>query len=259
MKFLITLLLSLSLYASGPDFLVLGAQKGGTTSLYGYLKDHPSITMPSHKELHFFDKNFDQGIEFYLDQFPSKKKLKNSITGDVTPRYLPHPDAPKRAYSYFPKSKLIVLLRNPVDRAFSRYKENYLKKKESRTFEQCIQEEVTEIKKGSNKCDLYLERGLYAKHLKNWLKFYPKEQLLVIISEDFFAHTQKCMDKIYDFLELAPHTHKHFSVPAKKAPEFVIQPKTRELLEEFYRPHNKELQKLFDELNINITLNWNKS
>ncbi len=256
MKFLIFLLFSLSLYGSGPDFLVIGCQKGGTTSLYTYLKDHPLIEMPKKKELHFFDQNYSKGLKYYLKAFPKITK-KNVLTGDITPRYLSYKKTAKRAYTHFPKAKIILLLRNPIDRAFSRYKNDYEMKMTTESFEECVENELAEIGLKQENSDGYLQRGFYAKQLKKWLKYYPKEQFLILISEDFFKNTQECMNKIYTFLELPHHKHRSFPVLYKGTSDLKLKTETRKLLEEFYRPYNDELQELFNDLDLNIQLKWN--
>lgn len=255
MRLLAPLLIFFSLYAKDPDFLVLGAQKGGTTSLYNYLNEHPDVKMPEKKELHFFDLHFEEGIEQYTAFFPKNKRF---ITGDVTPEYLVHPLAPERSFTLFPNTKLIVLLRNPVSRAFSRYKNHFLSQKTTKTFEECIEECLQTVDSDDFQFEHYLAYGLYAKQLKNWLKFYPKEQLLIIISEDFFENTQECMNRIYTFLNLKPFKNEKLWARFKGSNELKLNPETKTFLEEFYRPYNEDLQRLFDELGVGITLQWNK-
>ena len=110
-----------------PDFMIIGTQRGGTTSLYNYLLAHPQIVAATKKEIHFFDKKFQRGIPWYRAQFPSLIQSdmgetigrQGVITGEASPYYLFHPHAPARAALVVPKTKLIVLLRNPVDRAES--------------------------------------------------------------------------------------------------------------------------------------------
>ncbi|MEJ2557594.1 MAG: sulfotransferase domain-containing protein, partial [Anaerolineae bacterium] len=112
-----------------PDFLIIGAQKCGTDSLFRYLGGHPCIKLASSKEAHYFDLKFDKGINWYRSHFPlipykySVKRLRKQdlITGEATPYYLFHPHAPGRAAAIVPHVKLIVLLRNPADRAYSHY------------------------------------------------------------------------------------------------------------------------------------------
>src|SRR5207248_7427804 len=112
-----------------PDFLIIGTQRGGTTSLYRYLKAHPCIGATSNKDLHFFDRRFHKGLSWYRSHFPTKlekayaEQLRRLtlVTGEASPSYLFHPHAPKRVAQVLPHVKLIVLLRNPVSRAYSQY------------------------------------------------------------------------------------------------------------------------------------------
>src|SRR5437660_11101224 len=112
-----------------PDFLIIGTQKGGTTSLYNYLIEHPGIGPAYTKEIHFFNLNFSRGPAWYRAQFPSRltryyaEYIQKTpyITGEASPYYLFHPQAPMRAARYVPKVKLLAILRNPVDRAYSQY------------------------------------------------------------------------------------------------------------------------------------------
>jgi hypothetical protein len=112
---------------SGPDalpaFIIVGTQKGGTSSLYSYLCTHPEVWPATKKEVHFFDNHFSETEEWYRSHFPSRLKLKltGRITGEASPYYLFHPLAPRRMADVAPKAKLIMLLRNPVKRAISHY------------------------------------------------------------------------------------------------------------------------------------------
>src|SRR5579885_2674785 len=112
-----------------PDFIIIGTQRGGTTSLYAYLGQHPQIAPAVIKEVHFFDNNYERGVGWYRTQFPFliEKSIaknigqQNFITGEASPYYLFHPHVPERAAKVVPGAKLIVLLRNPIDRAYSHY------------------------------------------------------------------------------------------------------------------------------------------
>ena len=243
--------------SAGPDFIVIGVAKGGTTSLYHYLNDHPLIQMPKKKEIHFFDDNYDKGLEEYLKNFPQKNEQGFPFSGDVTPRYLVRPFVPGRVFADFPDVKLIVLLRNPVDRAFSHYKQHLFPARKD-TFEQSLSYEFAALSEGRHDVDLIiLQRGFYAETLTCWLKSFPKEQLLILISEDFYKNPQEAMDKIYAFLGLPPHKHNEFPMFNKgKSRGFLLKQETREMLQEFYRPYNETLQRLLDELEFGITLHW---
>jgi hypothetical protein len=104
-----------------PAFLIIGAQKAGTSSLFRYLSQHPDIRLPKRKELHFFDLQYSNGIDWYERLFPRKKIIKRQITGEASPFYLFHPLVPERVFNHYPNIRLIVLLRNPVDRAYSHF------------------------------------------------------------------------------------------------------------------------------------------
>ena len=117
-----------------PDFIIIGTQRGGTTSLYSYLASHPSVGPASTKEVHFFDNKYTKGLAWYRAHFPSaiekyyaehiqKRKF---ITGESSPYYLFHPHVPKRVAKDVPHAKFIVLLRNPVDRAILNLEERGL-------------------------------------------------------------------------------------------------------------------------------------
>src|SRR5947208_4822180 len=112
-----------------PDFLVIGAQRGGTTSLYHYLQAHPCIKLANTKDTHFFDKKYNKGLTWYRGHFPiwlekayaQQVRRQTFVMGEASPSYLFHPHVPKRVKQALPHVKLIVLLRNPVDRAYSQY------------------------------------------------------------------------------------------------------------------------------------------
>jgi|SRR5690242_3518862 len=119
-----------------PHFLIIGAQRCGTTSLFEYLARHPDVAPPSAKELHFFDSEYHKGDAWYRERFPS---LRNGfITGEATPYYIFHPHTPTRVRDWNSKVKLIVLLRNPVDRAYSHYHHEVRLGTESLDFETAL-------------------------------------------------------------------------------------------------------------------------
>ena len=174
-----------------PDFLIIGAQKGGTTSLYLYLNEHPNIGGAVIKEVSFFDKNYHQGLAWYRAQFPTPlRKLytrdvrkQNYIVGEASPGYLIYPHAPERIAKILPRVKLIALLRNPVERAYSQYRHNVERGYEQLSFADAIEaeEERTRAEKEKVLNDAqynstaffrysYLARGVYVDQLKHWLE-----------------------------------------------------------------------------------------
>jgi len=256
-----------------PDFLIIGTQKGGTTSLYAYLSKHPKF-LPSRldrtrfmkqKEVHFFNKNYHKGIEWYLNLF-TKKTAPGQVVGEASPLYIFDAKTPRRVYKHFPNLKFILLLRNPVDRAFSAhrmYSKN--RKRETRTFDEAVTEELALIKNRKTpqafrnilKKDLLLTRGIYLPQLKRWLRFFKKEQFLIIRSEDFFDDPAKTMAKVYAFLRLPPHEIKDFPIFLEGNKNKQMSDQTRATLSKFFEPYNKALQEyLTNELKLDLILNW---
>ena len=247
-----------------PDFLVIGAKRCGTTSLYEYLGQHPCIKKSSHDNIGFFNDNFHLGIDFYKSFFPTifeKKKIiqknKKFMTYDVTPFYIYHEQTPKRIHQILPNIKLIVILRNPVDRSYS----NYFLGDQQKTFEELIADEKKILNKiDKNNVDEYydfvhtsmLARGFYAEQLETWYKIFPKNQILIIKSEDFAIQTNKIMNEIFNFLGL-----ENFNIlDNSKKNKIMYEPmkeETRKELIEYFRPYNKKLYSM-----INRNFNWEK-
>lgn len=244
-----------------PSFLIIGAARSGTTSLYEYLIQHPLILPAAGKEVYFFDKKFNNGINWYKSFFPfrwNKIGLKNRIivTGEATPRYLHYPHSPKRVHAFFPQMKLIVLLRNPVDRAYSHYQMELEHGHETLSFEKSIQEEDVRIEKELQKMNenenyysvdfyrkSYRTRGIYVTQLQNWFKYFPKEQFLILKSEDFYSNPQKIYDQVLTFLNLPSFQLKNYK-QYKIRKYSNMKPETRKKLETFFRSYNEQLYTL---------------
>ncbi|MGD1900600.1 MAG: sulfotransferase domain-containing protein [Phormidesmis sp.] len=205
-----------------PDFFIVGTQKGGTTSLYAYLCQHPNVIAASDKEVHYFEspENRKKGLRWYKSHFPtlSEKQAKQAITGEATPlMYSLH--APRLVYEAASTTKLIFLLRNPTERAFSHYKHNTRKPdREALTFSEAIRAEDSRIEQdirrsrenplyndSLNRRFSYVHRGFYADQINWWRQFFPTSQMLIEESEYFYAKPQACLDKVTDFLDLPQH------------------------------------------------------
>src|SRR6266851_5277975 len=224
-----------------PDFLIIGAQKSGTTSLYYYLVEHPYIGQSSTKEVHYFESRYKETF----------------ITGEASPSYLSHPHAPGRAAKLLPQAKLIVLLRNPVGRAYSQYRHNIGLGFEKLSFEDAIasQEERTKTEKEKLLANeyhsshiynryAYLERGIYADQLEAWFKYFPREQMLILRSEDFFADPAPVCAQTLDFLHVPPmriaaleKEYKQYN-KSKDTTSSQMSPQMRKYLIDYYQPHN---------------------
>lgn len=249
-----------------PDFLIIGAARCGTTSLYQYLTEHPSIIPGVGKEIYFFDKKFAKGVNWYKTFFPTKlsmsraeSKQKNKcLTGEATPRYLHYPHAPKRIFELIPNVKLIVLLRNPTDRAYSHYQMEVSSGNEELSFEDAIEQEEKRIKEDMKKMKndenfysvnfyrkSYLTRGIYVEQLKRWFKFFPKEKFLILKSEDLYSDPSKIYHQTLDFLGLKKYELNSFKAHRMRKYSSISK-ETREKLTDYFRPYNEQLYQLLD-------------
>ena len=182
------------MFAARPDFVVGGVQKGGTTSLYRYLGQHPRVLECQRKEVGYFSDLYAQGEAWYSSQFPSlRRRLRRSLRergrvliGEATPYYLFHPHAPQRLRDYSPNVRIVFLLRDPVERAFSHHGYHSKLGEESLSFEDAVDAEEErlagefekmqanpEYNSQAYKLYSYLARGLYAEQLERWLALFP--------------------------------------------------------------------------------------
>ena len=172
------------------NFIGLGAQRCGTSWIYAQLYEHPQICMPR-KEIHFFskDENWQKGIGWYENIF--KNCPKGKLRGEFSTSYLPSKIAAERIYQYYPKTKLITCLRNPVQRAFSAFKNDIMGGvlPKNKSFE-----------KGLSENKDYIIRGFYFHQLKNYLSLFSREQILILIYEDLKKDPKEYIKKIYRFL-----------------------------------------------------------
>ncbi len=247
-------------FHSTPDYLILGASKSGTSSLYEYLIQHPKVKPAITKQIHYFDKYFERGISWYKICFPLNLKkifFKKFITGEATPYYLCHPLAPSRISKLFPHVKLIILLRNPIDRAFSHYQMEFTRYKEDLSFEDAIEIENNRIKVEIQKIiknpnyvsdylpnHAYITSSIYFDRIKLWLDYFPKDQFLFIKSEDLFEDPERIYSETLDFLEIENYKLEKYEIVRKGEYVSKINSQTRKKLNEFFKPYNKKLSNL---------------
>lgn len=248
-----------------PDFIIIGAQKCGTTSLYNYLIRHPAVVPAFNKEVHFFDLNFQKGIAWYRAHFPTSvyrsyaNRLlgQDRITGESSPYYIFHPLAPQRISRAIPHVRLIALLRNPVDRAYSHYQKAARNGLEPLSFEDAIEREEKRLRRETGRMleeenyysfdhqkRSYLSRGIYVDQLKVWRSLFPEEQILVLRSEDFFADPATVVNRVYEYLhlpqwELMEYKKHNFASYAE------MDEATKRRLIEYFAPHNQRLYEYF--------------
>lgn len=244
-----------------PDFLIIGVQKGGTSTLYGTLTDHPNVRRAANKELNFFNQNFERGVKWYRQCFlPPVKGEEFSLTGESTPAYFTDTaNIPERAAKILPDARLILMLRNPVDRAYSNYQHQVRAGRETRDFGTAVRaaEAALKVEREGNAPDgsrewtqngsAYISRGLYIEHLERWMEFFDREQLLILKSESFFGDAQGTLKRTLDFLGL-PHWEPEF-VQRRNQSSYKsgMDSEIREHLEAFFEPHNRRLYEYIGE------------
>ena len=191
------------------DFILAGAQKSGTTALHYFLSKHPHITMGDQQEMHFFDNDALFVSEPDYEELHKRYPLlgPSMIAGDCTPSYLYYEPAAERIYKYNPKIKLLILLRNPVDRAFAHWNMQRFRGREPLDFFNAVREEQTRIA-GAPPSEArrfaYVDRGFYGRQLARLFKFFPRDQLEVLKFEDFQKKQAEALANIFSFLGRTP-------------------------------------------------------
>ncbi|MDT9341225.1 tetratricopeptide repeat protein [Trichodesmium erythraeum 21-75] len=243
-----------------PSFVIIGTVKGGTSSLYNYLCHHPNVIPALQKEINFFNNKFNQGIDWYLAHFPQLPEQGKFITGEATPNYMYSDEIGKKLLDNFPKIKIIAILRNPVDRTISHY---YMAKRlgqESKKFTEFVPQEMKFLRRLNNnyqnyqrlikEMSAYFRGSLYIHFLKKWINLFPKEQLLILKSEDMYENPAGTTKKAFDFLGLPNYQlleyKKYF--PGYYAP---IDASLRCQIAELFQPHNQKLEE-----SLGIKFNW---
>ena len=192
-----------------PDFIIIGAMKAATSAIYEYLMQHPAVIHRLPKELHFFTLNYDKGLDWYLSQFElAKGNNRDLLIGEASPSYLSSLQAPKLIYELLPDVKIIVSLRNPTDRAISHYYHQFNRVgDETRPIEVAFsQQEIGNLdRQPHSKTSSYIQLGKYAHQIENWLKVFPKEQILILDYHDLETKPRRFVREIFEFLNLAEY------------------------------------------------------
>lgn len=192
-----------------PNFLGLGAQKSGTTSLVHYLRSHPDIYLPApkisnRKEINFFfhDNLYKKGTAYYESFF--KHHAGKKAVGEVSPDYLYHPVCLKRIKRDLGHLKFIIILRNPIDRAYSNYWMEVRRGNEALSFENAIQREAGRIQRGVFEKDTYgyVQRGYYHTQINAYMQAFPESEFLLLLSEDLKLKRAKTLKQVFRFLQV---------------------------------------------------------
>jgi hypothetical protein len=249
-----------------PEYLIIGAAKCGTTSLYNYLIQHPAVFSSFKKEVHYFDYYFHKGENWYRSHFTTQQKLESRerelsqhcITGESSPYYLAHPLSPQRVKALLPNVKMICMLRNPVDRAISSFNNQVRLGIEPLTdFEEAIRLEDERIfgheerlrndpsySSFEHKYFSYIRRGCYAEQLENWYQHFPKDQIMVIQSEKFYENPAPYFKEVVNFVGLNPWAPEKFKVFNAGGEYDKMSDTLRRKLLDYYQPHNEKLFQL---------------
>jgi hypothetical protein len=236
-----------------PEFLIIGGMRCGTTSLYQHLAAHPEIEPALGKELNYFSLHYGRSLRWYRGHFPRREPGRLSF--EASPYYLFHPDAPHNVAETLPDVKLVALLRDPVDRAYSHYLHTRSRGFESLPFAEALDAEAERLHGRRARCEgsqdpmrlySYASRGQYAEQLERWLDLFPRERLHVIRSEDLFAQPETALDELADFLGVARigavAFDRYASAPQETTPQ--LTPALRERLSDHFAPHNQRLAEL---------------
>jgi hypothetical protein len=238
-----------------PSALIVGAQRSGTTSLFNYLAQHPDVRQPLGKEIHYFDLHYARGIRWYRGRFPFRHRLRGgALTIDASPYYLLHPLAPERAARLLPGVKLVAILRNPIDRAFSHYQHEVRDGRETLSFPEAIEREAERLGNEEERLRRdptyysynhhrysYARRGRYLEQITRWMQHYPRSRLLVIQSERLFSEPAAVCAELYEFLGLRPHRLEQYPVFYQGNYERAMAPDLRARLADYFEPHNRAL------------------
>ena len=235
---------------SGPDFIIAGATKCGTSSIYHYLSRHPQVLLSHKKELDFYWKHFKRGVDWYLAHFPTLTDRPDFLTGEATPNYIRFPQVAQRIKDTFPQTKIIILLRNPVDRAISWHYHKLntgLTKLDLATAIASEIDRLATVSEAEITNTGYYEpdnilTSLYIYKLKPWIEILGREQFLILKSEDFYLNTRENMEQVFKFLNLPSYPQDNY--PKVNAGSYQdVDPNMRRTLVEYFAPYNQQLEK----------------
>lgn len=248
-----------------PDFLIVGTKRGGTTSLWNSLARHPQVLpmFPAprgRKSTAYFFEHLDRSDRWYRSHFHSmayrrwtQQRVGRVVTGEASPYYMYGPHVPELIAQKMPGVRLIILLRDPVDRAYGHYQERVKQGVEHLSFEDALEAEGERLAgewermardpryySCAHDFFTYRDRGIYLPQLERIFALFPRDQVLILRSEDLYAHAGNVLDETCRFLGIAPgeitHPEHHNFIP--RSP---ITPETKRELIDFYAPYNEKL------------------
>jgi hypothetical protein len=244
-----------------PDFIVIGAQKSGTSSMFSYLKQHPQILRPIFKEPYFFDRQYHRGLGWYGSNFPAQRRVNRlsdrsgraHLTFEATATYIFDEQVPARIARDLKTRKFILLLRNPAERVISAYWHARRMGIETRSLTEVVETDLRRYQAeaaGTKDAGIpatsrpnFLKRGIYHEAVSRWQSTFSPDDLLVLQSETLFADPAKVMTQVFQFLNIPQPDHIDFE-PQNVGGYKERDADVRALLQDFYRPYNEKLNSL---------------
>jgi hypothetical protein len=246
-----------------PTTVIVGAQKAGTTQLYAYLVTHPRCFEAARKEVDYFSKHPHRSVGWYRSRFPLAYRVnwRRGHVMEASPSYLPTPSALRQMKQVLPNTRIIVLLRDPVSRAFSHYQHRKTRHLESRSFEECVQAEIranefpaefgVALRPTAAPMLGYVARGYYALQLELLLKLFPRVKVLMLDSASLFKDTSATCERVFSFMGLESFDVQPTKIYNRGYYQEKIDPAAAEMLREHYRAYDVLLAELTGE-----TFSW---
>ena len=247
-----------------PDFLIIGAMKSGTSSLFHYLAQHPELVPAFEKEVHYFDQDDASfgggtgGLGWYRSHFPIKVMIPpRSLVYEATPKYLCHEASARRISEVVPDARLVLTLRNPTDRAISHYFHTPSNRPDPESLHAAMCDDLARCASlgttggdasGSPDYTSCVGRGVYRPQIERYLERFDRSSMHVIDGERFFADPAPVLSSLLEFLGVqvdVPFRDLVAQNVSKR--EKRVWPRTRDLLDDFFRPHNERLFDLLGE------------
>jgi Sulfotransferase domain len=237
-----------------PSFLIVGAQRCGTTSLFTALSQHPGVRMPlGRKGIHYFDVGYEHDLSWYRGHFPLAIRRSRVVTGESSPYYMFHPLAPERLASDLPSVQLVVALRDPVERAYSAHAHELARGFETEPFERALELEATRLADAdallhagdvrevhAHRHQAYLTRGQYIEQLERLENLVGRERIHVVDSAAFFTAPEQEFGQLLSYLGLPPSEKIRFGQHNAR-PRSAMPGSLRRRLEEHFQPYDERL------------------
>ncbi len=239
-----------------PTAVIVGDQKAGTTQLYAYMVKHPRCLGAAEKEVNYFSKHAHRSVAWYRSRFPWRRRVwrRRAQVLEASPSYLATPSALRKMGQVLPNARVVVLLRDPVSRAFSHYQHWKTRHMESRSFEEVVEEEIcantfpakwgVALDENCPRMWGYVARGYYALQLELLYKVYRRNRVLVIDSSSLFADTAAVCNRVFSYLGLEDFDVEPTKVYNRGFYRETIHPRVAERLREHYRPYDAMLAEI---------------